>query len=60
MGTSIASEPLNFFIILICEIWIFFSSPSLTAPYEMVALTTKRINLMLHSINVANIDKLCD
>ena len=42
MGMRVASEPLNFFIILICELWptYSFSSPFLTAPLEMVALTT--------------------
>ena len=41
MGTSVASEPLNFFIIVICVLLlIVFSSPFLTAPFEMVALTT--------------------
>ena len=42
MGTKVASETLNFFIIVICELCptYSFSSPFLNAPLEMVALTT--------------------
>ena len=32
----------------------------MTAPLEMLALTTSRINLMIYLIDMANIDKICD
>ena len=46
MGKSAASEPLNSFIIVIYMIYDFlivFSSIFMTAPLEMVALTTSLI-----------------
>ena len=62
MGTSAASEPLNFFIIVIYDMWpthgflLFF----MTAPYEMIALTTSRIYVMINLIYYTNIDKICE
>ena len=55
---SIASKPLNFFRIVIYDLWPTYSFlfPLLTAPLEMVTLTTSRINL----IDITNIDKICD
>ena len=38
MGTSVASEPLNFFVIY--NLLLVFSSPFMTAPLEMAALAT--------------------
>ena len=32
----------------------------MTAPLEMVALTTSRIYLMIYLIDITNIDKICD
>ena len=62
MGTSAVNEPLNFFIIVIMiyDLFILFSSFFLTAPMEMVALTTSQIYLMLYLIDITNIDKICD
>ena len=37
-----------------------FSSFFMTAPLEIVALTTSRIHLMNYLIDVTNIDKICD
>ena len=63
MGTSVASEPLNFFIIVICDLrpTYSFSPPFyMTVPLEMVALTTSRIYLMIYVIDITHIDKICD
>ena len=56
-----ASEPLNFFIILymIFNLLIVFSSFFMTAPLE-IELTTSRIYLMIYLIDITNIDKICD
>ena len=61
-GTSVASEPLNFFIIVIYDLWPTYSFllSSLTATLEIVALTTSRIYLMIYLIDITNIDKICD
>ena len=32
----------------------------MTAPLDMVALTTSRIDLMIYLIDITNIDKICD
>ena len=53
METSAASEPLNFFIIVIYDIVVF--SFFITAPLEMVAITTSRIYLMIYFIDITNI-----
>ena len=45
---------------LIYGLLIVFSSPFLTSPLEMVALTTSRIYLMIYLIDITNIDKICD
>ena len=54
MGTSAVSEPHNFFIIVICD--LFF----LLDPLKMVALTTSRIYLIIYLIDITHIDKICD
>ena len=54
MGTSAASEPLNFYIIVI------YALSFLLAPLKMVALTTTRINLMIYLIYITHIEKMCD
>ena len=60
MGTSGASEPLNFFIIVfIYDLLIVVSSFFMTVPLKMVALTTSRIYLMIYLIDITNIDT-CD
>ena len=56
MGTSVASEPLNFYMIY--DLLIIISSPFLNAPLEMVALTTAWIYLMIYLIDITNIDKM--
>ena len=48
---SAASEPLNFFIIVIYDLWPTYSF--LLAPLKMVALTTSRIYL----VDITHIDK---
>ena len=45
---------------MIYNLLIVFSFPFLTAPLEMVALTTKQVYLMINLINITNIDKICD
>ena len=45
---------------MIYDLLLFFSSPSLTAPFEMVALTTQRINIMTYLIAITNNGKICD
>ena len=63
MGMSAASEPLNFFVVVIYMIFnllIVFSSLFMAAPLKMVALTTSRIYLMVYLIDITNIDKICD
>ena len=63
MGTSAASEPLNSFIIdiyMIYDLLIVFSSFYMTAPLEMVALTTSQILLLVYLIDITYIDKICD
>ena len=62
MGTSGASEPLNFCIIVIYELRPTYSflPTFLTAPLEMVALTISRIYLRIYLIDITNIDKICD
>ena len=50
MGTSAS---------MIYDLLIVFS-PFLTSPLEMVALTTLWIYLMIYSIDITNIDKICD
>ena len=44
---------------MICDLFIVFSSPSLTAPLKMDALTTSGIYLMINLIDITNIDKIC-
>ena len=51
MGMSAASEPLNSFIIVICDLLIVYSSFFMTTPLEMVALTTSRIYLVIYLID---------
>ena len=47
VGTNLASEPfIPYNSNMMYDLLIVFSSPSLTVPLEMVALTTKRIYLM--------------
>ena len=58
MGTSAASEQLNFFQIVIYDLWPTYSF--LLAPLKMVALTTSRIYLMIYLIDITHIDKICD
>ena len=62
MGTSAASEPLYFFIIVIMiyDLLTIFSSFFMTLTLELVALTTLRIYLMINLIDITNIDKICD
>ena len=50
MGTSAASEPLNFlyFKYMIYDLLIVFSFFVMTAPLEMVTLTTSRFYLMIY------------
>ena len=50
--------PLNFYMIY--DLLIVFSSFYITAPLQMVALTTSWIYLMIYLINITNIDKICD
>ena len=50
MGTSVASEPLNFFIIVIDDIWPTYGF--LLAHLEMVALTPSQIYLMRYLIDI--------
>ena len=58
MGTSAASEPLNFFIIVIYDLRPTYSFLLfMTVPFEMVAMTTSRIYLMIYLIDITNIDK---
>ena len=45
---------------MIYDLLIVFSSFFMSAPLEMVALTTSRIYLMIYFIYVTNIDKICD
>ena len=45
---------------MIYDLLIVFSSPFLTAPLEVVPLTTSRIYLMIYLIDITNIDKICD
>ena len=49
MGSSVASEPLNLFIIVICELWptYGFLIHFLTLLLDMVALTSLQIYLMI-------------
>ena len=54
MGTSAASEPLNFFIIVIYNLLIVFFSFFMTAPLEMVAV----IISLIYLIDITNIDKI--
>ena len=58
MGTSAASEPLNFFIIVICDLWPTYSV--LLAPLKMVSLTTSQIYLLIYLIYITHIDKICE
>ena len=63
MGTSAVSEPHNFFIVvlhMIYDLLIVFSTFFMTVALEIVALTTSRIYLMIHLINITDIDKICD
>ena len=62
MGTSVATEPLNVSIIVIYDLGPTFSFllPFLTAPLEMVALTTSEIYLMIYLMDVTSIDKTCN
>ena len=41
------------------DLLIVFSSPFLTAPLEMVTLTTQHVYLMVYLIVTTNIDKIC-
>ena len=45
---------------MIYDLLIVFSSFFMTRPWEMVALTTSRIYLNIYSIDITNIDKICD
>ena len=45
---------------MIYDLLIVFSSHFLTAPLEMVSLTTSWIYLMIYLIYITNIDKICD
>ena len=45
---------------MIYNLLIAFSSFFMTAPFEMVALTTLQIYLMVYLVNITNIDKICD
>ena len=56
------SFPLNSFIIVIYIIYdlLIVFSPFVTAPFEMVALTTSRTYFMIYLIDITNIDKICD
>ena len=45
---------------MIHDLLIVFSSFFMTAPLEMVALTTSRIYLMIYLIDITNIEKNCD
>ena len=62
MGTSVASEPLNSFIIvkMIYDLLIVFSSFFMTMTLEMVAFSTSRIYLIIYLIDITGIDKICD
>ena len=53
MGTSAVSEPLNFFIIVIYDLWPTYSF--LFAPLKMVALTTSQIYLNIYLIDILHI-----
>ena len=54
MGTSTVSEPLNFFIIVIYDLLIVFSSFFMTVPLETVVLTTSKIYLMIYLIDITS------
>ena len=45
---------------MIYDLLIVFSSIFMTAPFEMVALTTSRIYLMMYLIDITDVDKICD
>ena len=45
---------------MIYDLLLVFSSFIMTAPLDMVALTTSRIDLMIYLIDITNIDKICD
>ena len=58
MGTCAASEPLNFFIYVIYDLWPTYSF--LLAPLKMFALASARIYLMIYLIDNKHLDKICD
>ena len=58
MGTSAASKPLNFFIIVIYDLWPAYCF--LLAPLKMFALATSRTYLMIYLIDNTHLDKICD
>ena len=60
MGTGARSEPLNFFIIVIYDLLIVFSSFFMSVPLEMEALITSQIYLIIYLIDITNINKICD
>ena len=45
---------------MIYDLLIVFSSFLMTAPLELVTLTTSQIYLMIYIIDITNIDKICD